>query len=169
MNKYLVLALAGLPVVTLGGTAAASGYVITKPSQIKPSVRNTLKGQRGPIGPEGAQGPKGETGARGDTGATGPKGPKGDTGERGPQGPAGADGSDATRLGVLDAHGNRLGDYLSGASRPRRRSSPDLPQPQRRTRVHHQHRHRHLRVPVCQSSTSRPTTAPDPHTCTAAT
>ena len=142
MNKYLVLALAGILVVALGGTAAASGYIITKPSQINPSVRKALKGQRGPIGPQGAkgpqgsngqtgaagpqgakgqtgaagpQGPKGETGARGDTGATGPQGPKGDTGERGPQGPAGADGSDATRLGVFEAHGNRLGDYLSGA------------------------------------------------------
>ena len=50
MNKYLVLALAGLLVVALGGTAAASGYIITKPSQIKPSVRKALKGKRGPIG-----------------------------------------------------------------------------------------------------------------------
>ena len=56
MTKYLVLALAAILLVALGGTAAASGYIITKPSQIKPSVRNALKGQRGPMGPQGAQG-----------------------------------------------------------------------------------------------------------------
>jgi len=65
------------------------------------------RGPQGDVGPAGPQGPKGDAG---------PAGPKGDTGDRGPQGPAGADGSDATRLGVLDANGTRLGDYLDTSS-----------------------------------------------------
>jgi hypothetical protein len=91
MNKYLVLALAGMLVIALGGTAAASGYIITKPSQIKPSVRKALKGQRGPMGPQGAQGIPGAQGpqGKGETGAAGPQGPTGETGAAGPQGPKG--------------------------------------------------------------------------------
>jgi hypothetical protein len=71
-------------------------------------------GVDGAGGTDGARGPQGEIGPQGPTGATGAQGPKGDTGDRGPQGPAGADGSDATRLGVLNADGDRLGDYLGG-------------------------------------------------------
>ena len=46
--------------LAVGGTAFASGYIITSVKQIKPSVRKTLKGQRGP---RGLQGPAGQSGA----------------------------------------------------------------------------------------------------------
>ena len=45
----LVVALVAL-FVALGGTAMASGYVITRLGQIKPSVRHQLRGQQGPAG-----------------------------------------------------------------------------------------------------------------------
>jgi hypothetical protein len=64
-------------VVALSGTAVASTYLITKTSQIKPSVRHALKGQRGEAGEDGArgpQGPAGPAGAPGPAGATGPAG-----------------------------------------------------------------------------------------------
>jgi len=102
-------------------------------SDLRSDAANALRGRDGVRGETGTTGPRGDTGARGeagasgalgadgktgpqgpkgDTGATGPQGPKGETGGQGPQGPTGADGSDATRLGVLDAHGSRLGDYV---------------------------------------------------------
>jgi hypothetical protein len=46
--------------LAIGGTAFASGYIITSVKQIKPSVRKTLKGRRGP---PGLQGPAGQPGA----------------------------------------------------------------------------------------------------------
>jgi len=49
--------------VALGGTAvAAKSYLVTSPSQIKPSVLRRLKGPRGPQGPAGPTGPVGPTG-----------------------------------------------------------------------------------------------------------
>lgn len=52
--------------VTLGGSAfAAKSYLITSPSQIKPSVIKRLKGKRGPVGPQGPQGPAGAQGPAG--------------------------------------------------------------------------------------------------------
>ncbi len=66
----LVVALVAL-FVALGGTAMASGWVITRLGQIKPSVRHQLRGN---VGPQGPAGPTGPTGARGAAGATGPAG-----------------------------------------------------------------------------------------------
>jgi hypothetical protein len=61
--------------VALGGSAvAADHYLITKTSQIKPSVLKALKGNSGR---NGAPGAVGATGATGPAGAAGPQGPAG--------------------------------------------------------------------------------------------
>lgn len=67
--------------VLAGGTAyAAHHYLITRASQIKPSVLAQLRGHAGATGPagaagtSGAAGPAGAAGAPGGTGATGPSG-----------------------------------------------------------------------------------------------
>jgi hypothetical protein len=60
----LVLALGG------GSALAASHYLITSTSQIKPSVRHALRGERGYIGYRGYRGYTGATGASGSGGAT---------------------------------------------------------------------------------------------------
>jgi hypothetical protein len=66
-----------LLLVLAGGTAyAANHYLITKTSQIKPSV---LKDLRGRAGSSGAPGALGAAGAAGATGATGPAGISGYT------------------------------------------------------------------------------------------
>jgi hypothetical protein len=84
-----VIAIVAL-VVALSGTAmAASHYIITSTSQIKPSVLRALHGSTGAKGTAavaGAQGPAGATGAQGPAGAQGLPGPTGLTGVQGPQG-----------------------------------------------------------------------------------
>jgi hypothetical protein len=63
----LVLAMAG-------GAYAAKGVIITKLSQIKPSVQKQLKGESGPAGangPAGLQGPPGSEGKQGPEGKAG--------------------------------------------------------------------------------------------------
>lgn len=85
LSPATVIAMVAL-VFALGGTALASGYIITSTHQIKPSVLKKLRGNRGRRGPRGLQGVQG---AKGDTGSTGPQGAKGDTGPSGPQGPTG--------------------------------------------------------------------------------
>lgn len=69
-----------------GGAAyAASHYIITSKSQIKPTVFKALVGKPGPTGTQGPTGPTGPTGAAGPAGSAGPVGP----GSEGKQGPAG--------------------------------------------------------------------------------
>jgi hypothetical protein len=81
-----VIAIVAL-VVALSGTAvAASHYIITSTSQIKPSVLRALHastGAKGTAAVAGAQGPAGATGAQGPAGA---QGIPGLTGVQGPQG-----------------------------------------------------------------------------------
>jgi hypothetical protein len=62
--------------VLAGGSAyAANHYIITKKSQIKPSVVRALKGNAGPAGAPGPAGAAGAAGATGPAGAVGPAGP----------------------------------------------------------------------------------------------
>jgi hypothetical protein len=71
-----------------GGTAwAAHHYLITSTSQIKPSVRNSLRGHRG------YRGYRGYTGKNGTNGTNGAKGATGATGATGAAGAAGAAGA----------------------------------------------------------------------------
>lgn len=63
------IAIVALVFAMAGTSLAASRYIITSTSQIKPSVLRKLHGTRGPQGPAGALGPTGPTGP------TGPAGP----------------------------------------------------------------------------------------------
>lgn len=76
VSPSLVISVIAL-IVALSGTAVASTYIITKSSQIKPSVRKALKGQKGADGDDGARGAQGPAGTPGPTGATGPAGAPG--------------------------------------------------------------------------------------------
>ena len=70
VTPSMVVAMLAL-VIAVAGTATAASYIITKTSQIKPSVRRALKGNRGPRGLQGPQGAQGVQGAQGAPGSTG--------------------------------------------------------------------------------------------------
>ena len=90
--QFLLAKFAGLALALFlalgGGTAwAAHHYLITSTSQIKPSVRNSLRGHRG------YRGYRGYTGKNGTNGTNGAKGATGATGATGAAGAAGAAGA----------------------------------------------------------------------------
>jgi collagen triple helix repeat protein len=101
----MVVALVAL-FLALGGTGlAASRFIITSTSQIKPNVLRALRGTQGPPGAPGApgspgppgaqgqglQGLQGPQGGQGPQGAEGAVGPRGLTGEKGKEGPTGGE------------------------------------------------------------------------------
>jgi hypothetical protein len=94
-NPASIIAVVAL-FVALGGTAvAASRYIITSTSQIKPSVLKELRGHdgaKGPAGATGQAGAAGQAGAPGGPGSAGTAGEKGATGNEGPSGKPGEPG-----------------------------------------------------------------------------
>jgi hypothetical protein len=71
-----ILAVFALVFAMFGGAYAAKkqGFVITKLSQIKPSVRNQLKGKQGAQGAPGTRGLEGARGLQGTSGSSGAPG-----------------------------------------------------------------------------------------------
>jgi collagen triple helix repeat protein len=90
-------------VFAMTGGAFAAKYLITSPSQIKPSVLKKLKGPKGATGATGPQGPAGAAGAAGEKGANGANGTNGTSGKDGTNGTNGADGEDGKSVVVTDA------------------------------------------------------------------
>ena len=76
LNYANVMSTIGVFFALSGGAAyAASHFLITKTSQIKPSVLASLKGRAGPAGPAGAAGSPGPAGPSGAAGAGTPGAP----------------------------------------------------------------------------------------------
>ncbi len=75
LNYANVVATFALVFAMSGGALAANHYLLSKTSQIKPSLLKKLVGKKGATGPAGPMGA---------AGATGPQGPKGETGAAGP-------------------------------------------------------------------------------------
>jgi len=69
-----VVATMALVFAMSGGALAASHYLITKTSQIKPSVLKKLKGNIGHVGATGPSGPQGSVGKEGQPGSAGESG-----------------------------------------------------------------------------------------------
>jgi hypothetical protein len=104
MRKLSIGILAGLLLVGAGVAGAATRYVITSTVQIKPSVLDQLKGNRGLPGVAGARG------------AVGPQGSKGDPGARGASGAPGAPGAPGVSGYQIVTHSETLSQVQYGAS-----------------------------------------------------
>lgn len=85
-----ILSVLALVFAMAGGAYAAKGVIITKLSQIKPSVQKQLQGKTGPQGPAGAAGAQGPEGKQGPAGKEGVEGKQGPEGKEGKEGKAGA-------------------------------------------------------------------------------
>jgi len=99
--RYLrrnAIALTALVFAMSGTGLAASRYLITSTSQIKPSVIRKLRGRTGKTGPKG---PQGTPGARGAQGAAGSQGAPG---QPGPEG--------VSALSTLPSGKSESGEYL---------------------------------------------------------
>ena len=101
----LVISVVALFFAVTGTGIAATHWIITSTSQIKPSVLTALKGKTGARGATGAKGATGDTGGqgapgaqgvKGDAGAAGATGSQGSTGAQGATGPTGAQGATGT-------------------------------------------------------------------------
>lgn len=110
-----VLSIIAVVLAMTGAAWAAKGVIITKLSQIKPSVQKQLQGKTGPQGPAGAAGAKGDQGPKGDQGAQGKEGPQGAPGKDGEEGPEGAEGSPWTAGGTLPVESTETGAWSFGA------------------------------------------------------
>jgi hypothetical protein len=116
--KARTIAVIAVPALLLGagGAGAASRYLITNVSQIKPSVRAQLRAPSISVSQQGARGPRGAMGPQGEQGLKGEQGPPGQTGDQGPQGvmgPVGPPGPMITKVvqvvGPIVAIGGRAG------------------------------------------------------------
>jgi hypothetical protein len=92
LSPSTVIATLALVFAMSGGAYAASHYLITKTSQIKPSVLKRLTGKAAPAGPAGPAGPVGPAGPAGPAGG----GIAGAPGKEGPEGKSGSNGISPT-------------------------------------------------------------------------
>lgn len=104
--KNAVIAALVSALVSASAGAAATKYVITSTSQIKPTVLRKLEKPALAATPAAAPGPQGERGPEGKQGATGLTGPQGPGGEsvRGPMGEAGPEGASGSAYRQIRAY-----------------------------------------------------------------
>ncbi len=124
--RHNAIALTALLFAMTGTGLAASHYIITSTSQIKPSVLRQLRGERGPRGPAGEPAEEasggvyllaGTEGPPGFPGPVGPRGERGDRGERGEMGPSGQNGAVASYSATQNNSFNLL-EVERGTSHP---------------------------------------------------